>query len=155
MHCYNARHVSRVVAIDGKAMVLKWNVAELGQFPMINVIDAEHIYDSVCRSFCRKFVSSCLLLLLLLGCDTFLQVSTQMGKKLLRNIIIIIFFFYKRQVGYVIFQTWKCSGLTVWCPSGNSLFDCIQWLWMITVSLGSSQMFQGLMRVLCSSLWKS
>lgn len=95
MHCYNARHVSRVVAIDGKAMVLKWNVAELGQFPMINVIDAEHIYDSVCRSFCRKFVSSCLLLLLLLGCDTFLQVSTQMGKKLLRNIIIIFFFLQK------------------------------------------------------------
>lgn len=89
MHCYNARHVSRVVAIDGKAMVLKWNVAELGQFPMINVIDAEHIYDSVCRSFYRKFVSSCLLLLL--GCDTFLQVSTQMGKKLLRNIIINFF----------------------------------------------------------------
>ena len=117
----------------------------------------QNIYDSVCRSFCRKFVSSCLLLLLLLGCDTFLQVSTQMGKKLLRN----FFFFFLQKT------SWICdfSNLEMLRLDSNgarqclykefSKFDCIQCQWMITVSLGSSQMFQGLMRVLCLSLWKS
>lgn len=49
---------------------------DVGQFPMINHIDGEHIYVSVCGSFSRKFISSCLLLLL--GHDTLLQPSTQM-----------------------------------------------------------------------------
>lgn len=79
IYCYNVGQGSRVVAINGKAMALKWNVVEFGQFPLINCTDAEHIYVSVCGSVATKRVLSCLLLHL--GYDTFLEVSIQMGKK--------------------------------------------------------------------------
>ena len=38
--------------------------------------------------------------------------SLQKWEKIVKEFF-FFFFFYKRQVGYVIFQTWKCSGLTV------------------------------------------
>lgn len=69
-------------------MVLKWNVVEFGQFPLITHTDAEHIYVSVCGSVATKLVLSCLLLHL--GYDTFLEVSIQMGKK--NNFVLEIFF---------------------------------------------------------------
>lgn len=49
--------------IIGKAIALKWNVAEYGKFYMINLINTEHIYVSVCGSVSRKFfLAACFIL---------------------------------------------------------------------------------------------
>lgn len=66
--------------INGKAIVLKWNVVKFEQFLLINLTDAEYMYASVYGSFSRKLMPSCPLLHL--RYDTPLKVSTQMGKNI-------------------------------------------------------------------------
>lgn len=108
IHCYSVRQDSRVVAITGKLIALMWNVGGLGQFPMINLIDENHIYASARGSFSTKLVPSCLLLHL--GYDTFLSLYSNE-----KNNFVLEFFFYKWQLGYMIFQAVGNAQTWHWC----------------------------------------